>query len=1616
MAEALSTLQLALLAQQAADQRRLLAAEPIAVVGMGCRFPAGPGRPDLHSPEAFWQFLLEGGEAVSEVPASRWPLERFYDPTPGTPGRMHCRHGAFLQAPDRFDPARFRISPREAQAMDPQHRLLMEVVQEALERAAVDPARLRGQAAGVYVGICTGDYAWRQLRGQAPDEGFDMYFATGTSFAMAAGRLAYVLGLQGPALAVDTACSSSLVAVDLACRSLRDRSSDLAVAAGVSLLLTPVNSLCFARSGMMAADGHCKTFDAAADGYVRGEGCGAVVLKRLSDALAAGDPILAVLRGSGVNQDGASAGLTVPNGEAQAALIRCTLEQAQLSGDVIDVLEAHGTGTPLGDPIELKALAPIYGRPERGEPLRLGSLKTNLGHLEGAAGIAGLIKAVLMVQHGRIPPHLHLRQRTPYLNWDNWALKIPATAEPWPQPLGAEPRPRRAAVSSFGFSGTNAHVLVEQAPSSLRPPAAEPAPPLREQDWLLLSAGSEAALRQLAQELAAWLPQQPASAWSAICATSRRSRSGLPWRLALPAADARQAAERLASAELPLQAVPPQPPALAVALQEASTANDWQAWCRFGVAATALVVPPQQQALAEALAGTPPQLRLITADGTAAAVLQEHGYGEPLLLQEPEPAALVQLWLVGHSIDWQPLEPAGLWPLQVLPTTPFDGVRCWVEEQASADSLAGLELEHQRSWQPLPAAAAPGMASATAAPIWLLGGSPALRSALAAALPNPPRVFEDLEAIDQALQACGAPPVLLLAPPADLQGLAEPFWQQQLPLLQGLIVRMARLGPVHWLLQGPDTPAGEAWAALARSWARELGPQAGGLLWCGPAGEGLAQLLAQRPGPGAGQEWRLDRDGWVQQLALEPLPPGAAAGPPQLPPTATTVITGGLGALGLATAEALQRWGARHLTLVGRRAPSPAQQLRLAALRQAGVELALEQLDVADAAAVAGLFARLAASGRPLAGIIHAAGVLDDGLLTNQTAARCAAVAAAKVQGGLHLERACRGMPHGFFVVYSSLAAAMGSPGQAAYAAANGFLDGLVLQRRAQGLPGLAINWGPWTGGGMADRQQTGLELLEPAQAVGLLERWLPRQGRVVLAQLRPAAAAHPLAPRLQALAAELAGLQPDQARHAVERCLAELLAELGGFVADELQPHTRLDALGLDSLMAVELAAAVQAGLGVSLGLGALAGEPSLGSLAAHLLAQLQVPGAEPPGAVVDLGAEARLPAALQAALQVLPPTAAAPGRSILLTGATGFLGAFLLADQLERHPELTITCLVRADGVAAARGRVRANLEHYGLWSEAWASRIVALPGDLALPGLGLDPSVRAGLLNQLGGILHNGAQLSYVAPYGQLRAANVGGTLAVLELAAEAGVPLEFISSTSVYEAAAYRGQELDETSDLAAWQGIHLGYSQTKWVSERLVWQAARSGLPVRIYRPPLIAGHSRSGAWHEHDFLHRLVRGCLALGQAPELPMELDLVPVDYVVQAIGALAWTPLSADGPGPDVLHLHHPRSVLWTTFLEGLIARGAPLRPEPLPGWLAALAAAPSNPLYPLQPFFTHRWGPERLTYPELNQPGLKARPSCLRSLERLERLGVHCPDFEQLVDPYARTFLADLLVHG
>ena len=1622
-----------------------MAAEPIAVIGMGCRFPGGPGHPDLSTPDDFWDFLCAGREAISTVPGNRWRLDRYYDATPGTPGRMSCRHGGFLADVEHFDPVRFGISQREAEVMDPQQRLVLEVAEEALERCGLTDQQLNGSQTGVYMGISSSDYVLRQIASQPPDARYDLYFATGNTFSMVAGRLAYCLGLQGPAVVVDTACSSSLVAVDLACRSLRDRTTDLALAGGSSVMLAPYNSLCFSRSGMMASDGHCKTFDAAADGYVRGEGCGVVVLKRLADAVAAGDPIWAVIRSSSVNQDGASAGLTVPNGEAQLAVLQRTLAQAQLSGDQVDVLEAHGTGTPLGDPIELKALAPMYARAERSAPLQLGSLKTNLGHLEAAAGIAGLIKSVLMLHHGQIPPHLHLRQPTPYVNWNELNLQIPTVLTPWPREGG---EPRRAAVSSFGFSGTNAHVVLEQAPVEAVLPWPRPASALIEADWLLLSAPDPEALGRLAEAVAAWLPDQPLQAWAAICATARQGRSLYRCRLAVRAASAAEAGEALrrwrsgedVAGSVWMQEAPSLAPRLAFSLSSSSSPEHWKAWHDLGLRPSALVYDPDNEALARQLAGSPPQLRLIARAADCEAQLAEHGYASGIPLEAPSAESMVQRWLAGHSIDWDGLDPAAPWPRQVLPTTPFSRVRCWIEETRADDAGSpAVDLLHIPAWTAVDPQ--DGVAAPSAAELLLLGGEGPLREAIAAAIPGRRVIgLPDLQALDLHLeqhqnQAGAARPELVV-----LQGLAphtegeqprldRAFWEEWLPLLQGLTSRASQFAGIHWAIPATATAGSEAVAALLRCWARELGAQAGGLLRCEADGLGLVELLRANRRPGPGQDWRW-RGTSLERLELAASAMASSGVGFRLPPRATTVISGGLGALGLATARWLQQCGAEHLTLLSRRPVGEAQQQRLDALRAAGTEVVVEPVDVSCLEQVRGLIGRLSQSGRPLAGVIHAAGVLDDGLITNQTPERCAAVSAPKVLGLLHLDHCTRELQPRFFIAYSSVASTLGSPGQTSYGAANGWLDGYMQQRRLQGLAGLSINWGPWAGDGMAGLSPQHLQLLEPEEALQALGRCLAGAAgssptSVVIAHLQASGGESPLQQQVRQLADQLAALDDPRGEKALaltQGCLAELLAELSGCTAGSLTPDTRLETLGLDSLMAVDLATAIQAGLGVSLGLGALSGDPTLGSLARHLLGLLHQEG-DDQAVALDLGEEARLPDELLRLLASAPApqavSARGPGEAILFTGATGFLGAYLLADQLERHPGLSIYCLVRADGPGMARSRVRSNLEHYGLWRESYGHRLIGVPGNLAEPRLGLDAHTWEALGERLSGILHNGAQLSYVAPYGQLRASNVQGTVEVLRLAAapcarcQPPLPVEFISSTSVYEAAAYRGRDLDESSDLSEWQGIHLGYSQTKWVSERLVWNAALQGLPVRIYRPPLIAGHSQTGAWHEQDFLHRLMRGCLQMGLAPDLSMSLDLVPVDFVVAAVGVMAWRPQPLQDSTPPVFHLHHPEPVQWTDLLGGMIAMGAPLQAVPLEQWLTTLASQPGNPLYPLQPFFTHRWGPEQLTYPELNAPDRRARPRCATTQAALADEGVQCPGFSLLLQTYARTFLTDLL---
>jgi len=530
----LSQKQLAILAmdlQTKLDAVQRAKTEPIAVIGMGCRLPGG-----ANSPEQYWKRLRDGFDAIAEVPPDRWDADAYYDSDPDQAGKINTRLGGFLDQVDSFDAQFFGISPREAASMDPQHRVFLEVAWEALENAGLAPDRLANSQTGVYVGISAIDYE-KILQASGPAN-WDIYRMTGIGLNFVAGHLSFLLGLNGPSMAVDTACSSSLVTVHLACQSLRTGESDLALAGGVNLMLAPDNSITTSRSHMLSPDGRCKSFSAAADGIGRAEGCGVVVLKRYSDAVANGDQILGLIRGSAVNQDGPSSGLTVPNGLAQQGLVRAALSNADVTPQQVGYVEAHGTGTILGDPIEMHALGAVYceGRSDA-NPLIVGSVKSNIGHAESAAGIAGLIKTLLALQHKEIPPHMHWHEPSPKITWDRYSVKIPTKLEPWTVESG----PRFAGVSAFGGSGTNAHVVLEEAP------VREPVIASEERPFHLftLSAKSEEALQQLVKRYQLHFEVHSSPPIGDVCFTANTGRSHFSHRLVIAAEDNLQLRQKL---------------------------------------------------------------------------------------------------------------------------------------------------------------------------------------------------------------------------------------------------------------------------------------------------------------------------------------------------------------------------------------------------------------------------------------------------------------------------------------------------------------------------------------------------------------------------------------------------------------------------------------------------------------------------------------------------------------------------------------------------------------------------------------------------------------------------------------------------------------------------------------------------------------------------------------------------------------------------------------------------------------------------------------------------------------------------------------------------------------
>ena len=1097
-------------------------AEPVAITGMGCRFP---GR--ANSIDAYWQMLKNGNDAISTAPADRWNSDNFPQAGDEIDVRMAARWGGFLDSVDGFDAAFFGIAPREVVYMDPQQRLLLEVAWEALENAGQAIDSLAGSSTGVFVGVCTNDYLHFHLHSETHDR-LDPYSTSGTAHSIVANRLSYLLDFRGPSVAVDTACSSSLVALHLACQSLRNSECRMALAGGVNLMLSPEPGLAFSRLGMLAPDGRCKTFDAQANGYVRGEGCGVVVLKRFSDALADGDPILALIRGSAVNQDGHSNGLTAPNVQAQEAVIRQALRNASVSPEQIGYVETHGTGTSLGDPIEIEALTTVLGQPRsNGTNCVLGSVKTNIGHLEAAAGIAGLIKTVLALHHREIPPHLHFQTLNPNISLKTTPFVIPTSRRSWPTSEAS----RFAGVSAFGFGGTNAHIVLEEAPQITEGKQCD-AVPLDERTYMLpISARTPEALNDLVQTYCELLFSGSTLQLADLCYTASVRRSHHRYRLTFLACS-REDLMRNLEGWLHDPAHPFTTTHTAEEALQVLAAGGYTNLLGNAPQAVPVPVTLLQQRLS--------QVTLLEAVGT--------------------------LYTLGYNINWSSLYPHR-GRCVPLPTYPWQRKRFWIEATSSAHAHADAATashahtlpvtDHTSSqppatdwiyhlrWQPqerdlyLPprgyrAKIEPGR--------WLLladssGVGQALSRRLQAlgehcVLAYPGRSFERLaqgvyqlnpaspddfqrllkETCDEKHSYCTvahlwnldiAPAEVLLDSSLE-EGEADSLssCESVLHLLHELLREKRPVSPRLWLITRGAQPVESSTSlvvtqstvwGMGRTIALENANLWGGLVDLDPQAtpeKSAARLMEVLYGPdGAGAENDEDqlafRGDFSYVLRLLPCQGSANLRPMQIRNDGSYLITGGLGAIGLKVASWLAAHGARHLVLLGRTglpdlasveqlAPGSDERKRLEAIRaleESGVQVRVVKADVSNLNQMTRVFEDIAGSGYPLCGILHAAGVSVSQTIATLDAPTLHAVLRPKVQGSWVLHQLSQSVDLDFFVLFSSASAVWGSPQLAAYTAANLFLDALAHERRAQGLPALSINWGLWADLGMVSQK-----------------------------------------------------------------------------------------------------------------------------------------------------------------------------------------------------------------------------------------------------------------------------------------------------------------------------------------------------------------------------------------------------------------------------------------------------------------------------------------------------------------------------------------------------------------
>nr|MBA3923279.1 thioester reductase domain-containing protein [Nostocaceae cyanobacterium] len=714
--------------------------------------------------------------------------------------------------------------------------------------------------------------------------------------------------------------------------------------------------------------------------------------------------------------------------------------------------------------------------------------------------------------------------------------------------------------------------------------------------------------------------------------------------------------------------------------------------------------------------------------------------------------------------------------------------------------------------------------------------------------------------------------------------------------------------------------------------------------------------------------------------------------------------------------------------LMGRR-ESKAQEI-ITQMEQQGAKILVVRGDVSNEVDIARMFTEIEASMAPLRGVIHAAGVLDDGILLQQSWQRFTQVMAPKVKGAWNLHVLTEKLPLDFFVVFSSAASLLGSPGQGNYAAANAFMDALASYRHSLGLPGLSINWGPWSDAGMAASLSKKAQYSEGVNTIGsslglqVLEELLQATGQVGVLPFELSAFEQLSSGKQLPLLSELVAMRSVEleVRHEFLLLLQAaktgdryplLITYLQGQVAKvmglpnaEIDIQQSLQDLGFDSLMAVDLISIIRSELQIDLPIRAFIEEPSIANLAGLLIDQLN-PSTDSNVIVndLDLSAEAVLDPEIypdKAQIQLIDEP-----RAIFLTGATGFLGAFLLQELLDAT-QADIYCLVRAADLESGKMRLQENLETYDLWQKHYSSRIIPVLGDLSQPRLGLSTEEFGRMAHLVDTIYHNGAYLNYVYPYSRFKPINVLGTEEILRLACQTKVkPVHHVSSVAALESSAYYGQKVTESDPIDRSEGIYLGYSQSKWVSEKLVQIAGSRGLPITIYRPPLVSGHSQTGLWNTDGFLCRMIKGCVQMGGImTDLDLTLDLSPVDYNSRAMVYLSRQKESLG----KVFHLQNPHLLHWSGLVDFICSMGYEMDRLSYEEWLVRLSRDRENPLYPLMPFFSHKWSSEQLTYIELNQQDKRPQIGCEETLSALAQTNIVCPPQDaQLLHTYFSYFL-------